>query len=82
MWPELHQGNVIPGGYLPGILHKEANCTTVSIGSRHVFFESASGEMNGSIVNLKASYWESPVKDTRFCSVHVGRALEQHLLAL
>lgn len=62
MWTKLHEGDIIPGGYLPGILHEEANCTAVPIWSWHIFFESAPGEVNGPIINLKASNWECPVE--------------------
>lgn len=62
MWAKLHKGNIVPGGHLPGILHEEANRTAVPFRSGHIFFESASGEMNGSIINLKASNRECPVK--------------------
>lgn len=62
MWAKLHQGDVISGGYLPGILHEEADSTGVSIWSWHIFFECAPGKMNGPVINLKASNWEGPVE--------------------
>lgn len=66
MWTKLHKGEVISGGYLPGILHEEANGTGIPIWSWHIFFESAPGEMNGPIVNLKASNRECPVGKQEF----------------
>lgn len=62
MWTKLHEGDIIPGGYLPGILHKEADSAGVPVWSWHIFFESAPGKMNWPIINLKASNWECPVK--------------------
>lgn len=66
MWTKLHEGDIIPGGYLPGILHEEANSTGIPIWSWHIFFESASGEMNRSVINLKASNWKCPVETQDF----------------
>lgn len=43
MWTKLHEGDVIPGSYLPGILHEEANSAGVPIRGGHVFFESTPG---------------------------------------
>lgn len=68
MWTKLHEGQVISGGYLPGILHEEANSTGIPVCSWHIFFESAPGEVNGPIIDLKASDRERPVEKQELVS--------------
>lgn len=58
---KLHEGEVVPGGYLPGILQEKADGTAVPVCHGHVLFECAPGDMDGPIVNLKASNRERPV---------------------
>lgn len=82
IWTKLHKGDVIPGGYLPGILHEEANSTGIPIWSWHIFFESAPGKMNGPIINLKSSNWECPVEIQDYFNAHGLFPLTAYVLAL